>query len=73
MVYPREGSKGNPNEHPLLAEIPVSTIESDGSEVTNINLGNRFPKGLFVAMSNGKVFHYYDWRDVQKRIDAQRK
>lgn len=73
MVYPREGSKGNPNEHPLLAEIPVSTIESDGSEVTNVNLGNRFPKGLFVAMSNGKVFHYYDWRDMQKRIDAQRK
>ncbi|WP_118975401.1 phytase [Taibaiella koreensis] len=73
MVYPREGSKGNAHAHPLLAEIPVSTIESDGSDVTAVNLGRAFPKGLFVAMSNGKVFHYYDWRDVQRVIDAQKK
>ena len=73
MVFPREGSNRDPNNYPLLAEIPVSAIESDGSEVTNLNLGNKFPKGLFVAMSNGKVFHYYDWRDIQQIIDAQRK
>lgn len=73
MVYPREGVKQDVNNHPLLAEIPVSTIESDGSEVTNVNLGSRFPKGVFVAMSNGKVFQYYDWRDIQKMIDAQKK
>jgi 3-phytase len=73
MVYPREGSKNNVNAHPLIAEIPVSTIESDGSEVTNVNLGTGFPKGMFVAMSNGKVFHYYDWRNIQQLIDAQRK
>lgn len=73
MVYPREGSNGNAHAHPLLAEIPVSTIESDGSDVTAVNLGQTFPKGLFVAMSNGKVFHYYDWRDLQKVIDAQKK
>lgn len=73
MVYPREGTSSDPNQHMLIAEVPVSTIESDGSEVTNCNLGSRFPKGLFVAMSNGKVFHYYDWREIQKVIDAQRK
>ena len=73
MVYPREGSDNDINNHPLLAEIPVSTIESDGSEVTNVNLGSQFPKGVFVAMSNGKVFQYYDWRDIQKMIDAQKK
>lgn len=71
MVYPREGSAGDPHHHPLIAEIPVSAIESDGSEVTAIPLGSRFPKGLFVAMSNGKVFHYYDWRDLQRLIDQQ--
>ena len=70
MVYPREGAANNQNEHLLIAEIPVSTLESDGSEVTNVNLGPKFPKGLFVAMSNGKVFHYYDWRELQKKIDA---
>lgn len=73
MIYPREGYKNNVNDHPLLAEIPVSAIESDGSEVTSINLGHQFPKGLFVAMSNGKVFHYYDWRDIQQIIDAQKR
>lgn len=69
MVYPRQGAAGNKNQHDLLAEIPVSTLESDGSEVSNSNLGPKFPKGLFVAMSNGKVFHYYDWSDFQKIID----
>lgn len=69
MVYPREGTKANPNEHQLLVEIPVATDESDGSEVTQVNLGPAFPKGLFVAMSNGRVFQYYDWRDLQAAID----
>jgi 3-phytase len=73
MVYPREGSAKNPQEHLLIAEIPVATLESDGSEVTNLNLGPEFPKGVFIAMSNGKIFHYYDWRALQKRIDAYKK
>ncbi|PRB01680.1 3-phytase [Chryseobacterium sp. MYb7] len=64
-VYLREDqSKGR------IAEIPVSTLESDGSEVTNINLGPKFPKGVFVAMSNGRVFHFYDWRIVEKAIKS---
>lgn len=63
-VYLRE----NPAQG-KIAVIPVSTSESDGSEVTNIALGDKFPKGVFVAMSNGKVFHYYDWRLIQEKID----
>ncbi|WP_160139688.1 phytase [Chryseobacterium sp. c4a] len=64
-VYLRENpAKGR------IAEIPVSTLESDGSEVTNVNLGSKFPKGMFVAMSNGRVFHFYDWRIVEERIQA---
>ena len=70
-VYRREGDNGNANQHYRIAEIPVSTKESDGSEVVNVNLGPKFPNGVFVAMTNGKVFHYYDWREFQKIIDEQ--
>lgn len=58
MVYARVGINTDP--HQLIAEIPVSTIASGGNEVTHLNMGSKFPKGLFVAMSEGRVFHYYD-------------
>jgi 3-phytase len=73
MVYPREGANGNANDYPLLAEIPTSTIECDGADATTLNLGDAFQKGMFVAMSNGKTFHFYNWEDFQKRIDAAKK
>ncbi|WP_086048109.1 phytase [Epilithonimonas ginsengisoli] len=66
-VYLREDpAKGK------IAEVPFSTSESDGSEVTAIPLGDRFPKGVLVAMSNGKVFHYYDWRKIEEQITKAR-
>lgn len=70
MIFPREGNNGNENDHPFIAEIPVSTIECDGADATSVNLGGRFPNGLLVAMSNGQVFHFYDWRDIAARIPA---
>jgi len=73
MVYPREGANGNPNNHPLLAEVPTSTIECDGADVTSVNLGGKYKNGLFVAMSNGMTFHYYAWDLIQKRIDEAKK
>lgn len=73
MVYPREGAKGNPDDYPLLAEIPTSTIECDGADATSINLGGSFKNGLFVAMSNGMTFHYYSWDLIQARIDEGKK
>ncbi len=63
-IYRREGEAGKPHTHTFLKSIDVSAIESDGSEVTNAALGPQFPNGLFVAMSNGKVFHYYSWDDI---------
>ncbi len=63
-VYLREGAPGKPHEHTFLKSIDVSTIESDGSEVTSVPLGPNFPSGLFVAMTNGKMFHYYSWDDL---------
>lgn len=68
VVYPREGAKSNAHEHKSIATIPFSTHFSDGSDVTNVNLGAAFPKGVFVAMSEGKVFHYYDWRKIEERM-----
>jgi 3-phytase len=73
MVYPREGDKGNSNKYTLIAEIPTSTVECDGADVTSLNLGGQFQKGLFVAMSNGMTFHFYNWEDLQKRIDLAKK
>ncbi|MCL8001047.1 phytase, partial [Brucella sp. 21LCYQ03] len=69
LVYDRAGTDGNPHMHTLLAEIPVSAIECDGADAVNMNLGPKFPEGMLVAMSNGRVFHYYDWRIVQQWID----
>jgi 3-phytase len=63
-VFPREGSPGDPHAHPLLATLRLSTVESDGSDVTSAALGPRFPAGLFVAMTEGGVFHYYTWPDL---------
>ncbi len=62
-VFPREGTAGKPHDHPFLKSVNVSAIESDGSEVTSTALPG-YPHGLFVAMSNGRVFHYYSWDDI---------
>lgn len=73
MVYAREGSTSNPHSHTLLAEIPVSTIECDGADATPLDLGGRFSNGMLAAMSNGMVFHFYSWDDIQPLIDAGKK
>ncbi|KUG26296.1 phytase [hydrocarbon metagenome] len=44
--------------------VDVSTNNSDGCEVTNVNLGPNFPNGMFVAMSDDKTFHIYNWDDI---------
>ena len=40
------------------------TLESDGSDVTSVNLGPEYPNGMFVGMSTDKTYHIYDWRDI---------
>lgn len=62
-VFRREGTTADPHAHAFVADIDISTIESDGSDVTSFPLPG-FPNGLFVAMSNGKVFHFYSWDDL---------
>jgi 3-phytase len=63
-VFRREGEAGNLNEHKLIKIVPVAAQVSDGSEVTSVPLGKAFPKGLFVAMSDDRTFHYYRWEDI---------
>lgn len=70
MVYPREGSKGNANQYDLIAEIPVSAMETDGADAVSVNLGAQYPEGIFVAMSTDKTFHFYDWRIIAAKIKA---
>jgi len=70
-IYPREGDAGQPNQYTRLAEVPVSAIECDGAEAISMPVGAKFPKGMLVAMSNGMVFHYYDWQIFQNIIDGK--
>ncbi len=62
-LYPREGRPDDPHRHELLASVALSTVESDGSDVTPVALPG-FPGGLFVAMSTDRTFHFYAWDDL---------
>ena len=66
-VYKREGETGNPHQHNRIAVVPVSTRQSDGSDVTNVPLPG-FPRGIFVAMSDDRTFQIYNWPDLELRI-----
>ena len=63
-LYTREGTKENPHDHQLVKVVDLATNESDGSDVTMVALGDLFPRGMFVAMSDDKTFHFYDWADI---------
>lgn len=64
-IFPREGTPADPHDHPLLASVRLSTLDSDGSDVTATELPG-FPGGLFVAMSTDRTFHFYAWDDIAK-------
>lgn len=64
QVFPREGTHTNLHDHPLIIVLKVDTESSDGSEVTSLSLPPHFPNGLFVAMSEGKTFHFFRWEDL---------
>jgi 3-phytase len=63
-IFRREGEPGNPHDHREIKVVYVSTNESDGSEVTTAVLDERFPSGLFVAMSDDRTFHFYSWDQI---------
>lgn len=57
--------------HNRIAIVPLSTQSSDGSEAVSFTLNEEFPKGIFVAMSEGKTFHLFDWRKIEAAIQEQ--
>jgi len=69
QVFSRAGHAGKPHQHELLAILPASTLDSDGSEVVNFTLGPSFPAGIFVAMSTDQTFQLYNWLDLEKLIN----
>ncbi|WP_236973613.1 phytase [Membranihabitans maritimus] len=66
-LFPREGTQKSPHDHPPVKIIGAKTIESDGNDVTSFSLPPYFEAGLFVAMSNGKTFHFYNWKDMAEK------
>ncbi len=69
-VYARQGSATNPHEHQLIKRISFSTNNSDGSDVTSVELPG-FKGGLFVAMSDNKTFQFYSWQQILERLSAK--
>lgn len=63
-IFKREGEPGRPHEHTFVKSVLLEARDSDGSDVTPVALGPLFPKGLFVAMSTDKTFHFYGWEDI---------
>ncbi|HEY1111293.1 MAG TPA: phytase, partial [Opitutaceae bacterium] len=62
-IYRREGEPGKPHDHAPVKIVQAATLESDGSDITAVSLPG-FARGLFVAMSTDKTFHYYAWEDI---------
>jgi len=63
-IFPREGTKADPHDHPLVKVVKTATRDSDGSDVTNVSLNPTFKYGLFVAMSTDGTFQLYKWEDI---------
>ena len=63
-IFSREGTTQNPHEHTLLKVVKVKAVQSDGSEVVSVPLNSTFKKGLFIAMSDDRTFHFYKWEDI---------
>ncbi len=70
-IFARECAPGRPHEHPLVASVRLSTLDSDGSDVTRAELPG-FPGGLFVAMSTDRTFHFYAWDDIAAAAGLKR-
>lgn len=64
QIFTREGTAANPHDHRHVATVYVSTVHSDGSDVTHLPLNSTFSKGMFMAMSADRTYHFYRWEDI---------
>lgn len=44
----------------FIKELNLGTTETDGCDATTIGLGDKFPNGLMVSMSDDKTFFFHD-------------
>lgn len=58
----------NRETNQFIKAIDLTTVETDGCDVTTANLGTKFPNGIFVAMNDSKEFYVYDFRKILKEI-----
>ena len=63
-IFRRESPEGELRQHEFLKAVQVAAVDSDGSDVTAVPLGPKFPSGLFVAMSADRTYHFYSWGDM---------
>lgn len=71
-LYPRDGSAGDPHNHPRLAIVPTCADDTDGIEVTSTPLPG-FPRGLLVMMNSGpRNFLVFPWEAVESRLPKTR-
>jgi 3-phytase len=49
----------------FIKEINLGSIETDGCEVTTRDLGNKFPEGVFISMTDSKEFLFHDLRALE--------
>jgi len=72
-IFPREGTLATgPHDHPETAAVRLQAVETDGCEVTSVELPG-FPGGLFVAMSTDRTFHFYAWDDIAQAAGLQQR
>jgi 3-phytase len=57
-IYRREGA------HEFVKTVPIKADDTDGIEVSTVAVSDKYPDGIFVAMSTDKTFHFYSWRDL---------
>ncbi|OZV70626.1 phytase [Winogradskyella aurantia] len=53
----------------FIKQINLGTKETDGCEVTTAVLGNQFPNGLFVSMTDSKTFVFHDLGSLNLSAD----
>ena len=63
-IFRRESPQGEPRQHEFVKAVQVAALDSDGSDVTSVPLGPKFPSGMFVAMSADRTYHFYSWEDM---------
>lgn len=76
-VYEREGNNRYITSFRIVDGVVDGVEETDGIELTNVNLGSTFPKGMMIAqdgfnfdgdIKKSQNFKFIDWREIEKLL-----